>query len=104
MANLKFTNFATSTIADVGGISSGDLTVNVQPGDGALFPSLTGSAYFYVTMIDSSGNREIVKVTARATDAFTIVRQQDNTTARAFAQNDKIELRVNAAALEEFCH
>jgi hypothetical protein len=99
MGNLQFTNFATSTIADVGGIASGDLTVNVQAGDGALFPTLAGSQYFYAVLIDTSGNREIVRVTARATDALTITRAQDNTSARAFAENDKIELRVNAAAL-----
>ena len=99
--DLSFTNFATSTIANVGGIAAGDLSVDVQPGDGALFPSLTGSQYFYSVLIDSSGNREIVKVTARATDTLTIVRAQDNTSARAFAQNDVIELRVNSAALEE---
>ena len=88
MGNLKFTNFATSTIADVGGIASGDVTVNVQPGDGALFPTLAGSQYFYCVLIDSSGNREIVKVTARATDALTIVRAQDNTDARAFLEDE----------------
>jgi hypothetical protein len=100
MSDLKFTNFATSTIADVGGIAGGDLTVNVQAGDGALFPTLAGNQYFYVVMIDTSGNREIVKVTARATDAFTIVRAQDNTSARAFAEDDKIELRLTAATLD----
>ena len=97
---IKFTNFATSTVANVGGIGSGDLSVDVQPGDGALYPSLAGSEYFYCVLIDTSGNREIVKVTARATDTLTIVRAQDNTSARAFAENDKIELRVTAAAME----
>lgn len=99
--NLKFTNFATSTIADAGGIASGDLAVNVSSGDGALFPSLTGDEYFYCVLVDSSANREVVKVTARSSDAFTIVRAQDNTNARAFAQGDKIELRITACQLEE---
>jgi len=98
--DLKFTNFATSTIADVGGIGAGDLTVNVQPGDGALFPSLAAGEYFYATMIKTTGAREIVKVTARATDALTIVRAQDNTIALVFDEDDKIELRLNSAALE----
>lgn len=93
-------NFATSTIADVGGIAAGDLVVNVQPGDGALFPNPSGAEFFYVVMIDTSGNREIAKCTGRSTDALTIVRAQDGTSARAFAQDDKIELRWNAAAVE----
>lgn len=100
MGLIKFTNFATSTIADVGGIGSGDLAVDVQPGDGALFPALTGSSYFYVVAIKTTGAREIMKVTARATDTFTIVRAQDNTSALAFDEDDKIELRANAAAME----
>ena len=98
--DIQFTNFATSTIADAAGIAAGTLTVNVAAGTGALFPALTGSKYFYCVLIDSSGNREIVKVTARATDTFTIVRAQEGTTARAFALDDKIELRVTKGSLE----
>jgi hypothetical protein len=52
-------------------------------------------------MIKTTGAREIAKVTARSTDALTIVRAQDNTSALAFDEDDKIELRANAAALEE---
>jgi hypothetical protein len=99
---LKFTNFAVSTIADVGGIGSGDVSVDVQAGDGAKFPSLGTGDYFYCVLVDSSANREVVKVTARSTDTLTIVRGQDGTTPRAFAQDDAIELRLNKGALEEF--
>jgi len=97
----EWTNFATSTIADVGGIASGDLSVSVQPGDGALFPDPDTGKHFYVVAIKSTGAREIMKVTARSTDTFTIVRGQDNTSALAFDEDDKIELRLNSAALEE---
>lgn len=102
MAEILFTNFATSTIANVGGIASGDTSVDVQAGDGALFPNPSGGDYFYLTLIDSSGNREIVKCTARSTDTLTIDRGEDGTSARAFSADDKIELRLNAAALEAF--
>ena len=100
MANVLFENFAVSTIADVGGIGSGDTTVNVQAGDGALFPSISGGNYFYCVLVDTSANREVVKVTARSTDTFTISRGEDGTTPRAFAEDDKIELRLTAGALE----
>jgi hypothetical protein len=99
---LKFSNFAKSTIADVGGIASGDTTVNVAPGDGALFPSLAAGDYFYCTLIDTSGNREVVKCTARATDTLTIARSQDGTTARSFDFGDVISHRLNKSALDEF--
>lgn len=96
---IQLSNFATSTIADVGGIAAGDLALNVSAGDGALFPSISGSDYFYCVLVDTSGNREIIKVTARSTDAFTIERAQEGTSARAFAQDDKVELRLTAATL-----
>ena len=44
------------TFANVGGIGSGDLSLDVSAGDGALFPSITGSQYFYCVLVDSSGN------------------------------------------------
>jgi hypothetical protein len=102
MANLKFANFAISTIADVGGISAVATMVNVQAGDGnSLFPALGANEYFYCTLVDTSANREIVKVTARSSDAFTIVRGQQGTSGRIFAQNDKIELRPTAGDMED---
>jgi hypothetical protein len=57
--------------------------------------------YFYATLIDTSNNLEIVKVTARATDTMTIVRAQDGTTARAYNVNDRFELRPTAALFNE---
>ena len=52
---------------------------------------------FFGTLIDTSNNLEIVKVTARSSDSMTVVRAQDNTTARAFAIGDRFELRPTAA-------
>ena len=48
-------------------------------------------------LIDTSNSLEIVKVTARSSDSMTVVRAQDNTTARAFAIGDRFELRPTAA-------
>jgi hypothetical protein len=42
-----------------------------------------------------------VKVTARSTDTMTVVRGQDNTTARAYSTNDRFELRPTAVMLNE---
>lgn len=92
---VKFTNNATSSLA--AGISAGALSLAVAPGEGALFPTLSGNDYFYATLAGVNGI-EIVKVTARATDTFTIVRAQDNTTAKAYNLGETVELRPIAAA------
>lgn len=94
---IKFTNNATSTLAS--GIASGDVSLTVSTGQGALFPTLGGGDYFYCTLSNVTNTIEIVKVTARSTDTFTIVRAQDNTTASAFITGDKVELRLVSAVL-----
>jgi hypothetical protein len=65
-------------------------------GQGARFPTLTASDYFYATLIDTSNNLEIVKCTARSTDVLTVVRAQESTTARAYSTGDRIEIRLTA--------
>lgn len=96
---IKFTNNAVGVLAS--SITSTATTIFVAAGQGAYFPAPTVSDYFFATLIDSSNNLEIVKVTARTTDTLTVVRGQDGTVARAYAAGDKIELRVVAAALTE---
>lgn len=97
---LKVTNNAFGTLN--AGINSSVTTVVLSAGEGARFPTLTASDYFYATLIDTSNNLEIVKVTARSTDTMTVVRAQDSTTARAFSTNDRFELRPVAALFTEF--
>jgi hypothetical protein len=102
MASLnRFTNNASTTLAS--GIDSSVTSLTVAAGTGALFPTLAGSEYFYTTLSNIAGTIiEIVKVTARSTDTFTIVRGQDNTAASSFIAGDKVELRVTAADLNNF--
>lgn len=95
-----FSNNASATLASA--IVSGSTTIALASGQGALFPTLTGSAFFYTTLVDSSNNIEIVKVTARTGDSLTVTRAQGGTSARSFSAGDKCELRVVAGALEEF--
>lgn len=96
---IKFTNNASATLG--ASIGTGDTTITLTAGQGALFPSLGGSDYFYSTLTDSSNNLEIVKVTARSVDTLTVVRAQDGTTAKAYLAGDKLELRPVAASLED---
>jgi hypothetical protein len=99
MAKPLFTNNAYSTLAS--SITDIATTMTVATGEGARFPAVSGSDYFYVTLVDTSNNMEIVKVTARSTDTFTIVRGQDGTSGTGFSASDRVELRPTAAAIEE---
>lgn len=94
-----YTNNAASTLS--ASITNTATSFSVTSGQGALFPAITGSDYFYVTLLDNSGNIEIVKVTARNTDTFTVTRAQDGTTARAWSANDKVELRITRSMLDD---
>jgi len=96
---IKFANNASATLS--ASITSSATSIALTTGQGALFPSLASGEYFYATLVDSAGNLEIVRVTARSTDTLTVVRGQDGTTARAFASGDSIELRPVAAALSD---
>lgn len=97
---LKVTNNAFGTLN--AGINSSATTIVLSAGEGARFPTLVAGDYFYATLIDTANNLEIVKVTARSTDTLTVVRGQDNTTARAYSTNDRFELRPVAALFAEF--
>jgi len=91
-------NNAKSTITD-NPLTSGATTVNVQSGDGAKFPT----APFHATLYASDPSvGEIVKVTAKSTDAFTIERAKENTTAQEWTQNTRIELLVTAKLFDDF--
>ena len=91
------TNNAKSTLSSA--LSNTSMTVSVA--DGSSFPTPSTGEYFYVTLVDSSNNTEIVKCTVRAGNGMTILRGQDGTTARTFSASDRIELRVVAAYLNE---
>ncbi len=95
----KFTNNASAKLASA--ITSGDTALNVVGGQGAVFPTLTGGDTFRATLVRADGSAlEIIAVTARSTDAFTIVRAQEGTSAVAFAAGDLVELRLTESLME----
>lgn len=94
---VKFKNNASSTLDTA--ISNSDVGLSVAYGDGTEFPTLGVGDYFYMTIEDTDGVYEIVKVTARSGDAMTIVRAQEGTTATAFAAGALCELRVTVQGL-----
>lgn len=91
---IKVANNAFGTLA--AGINSSATSITLTTGQGARFPTLGAGDYFYATLIDTSNNLEIVKVTARSTDVLTVVRAQESTTARAYSTGDRIEIRLTA--------
>lgn len=96
---VKWTNNATTTIAS--GISSGDTSITLAGGTGALFPTLGAGDYFYGTLNNANNDIEIVKVTARSGDVLTVVRAQEGTSAAAWVGGDKFELRPTAAGFTD---
>jgi len=97
--SVLFVNNATTTLSAGVGDSATSITVT----DGSVFPSLSGSDYFYLTLeVDSDPTlKEIVKCTARSSNTLTITRAQDGTSARTFSTADKAELRLTAAGLND---
>lgn len=95
-----YTNNARSTLLSA--LTNVATSLSVASGQGALFPAIT-TDYFYVTLTNAAETAyEIVKVTARTTDTFTITRAQDGTTAQAWSAGDKVELRMTKAMLDDF--
>ena len=101
--SLKFSNFGKAQIASAPSGTTG-LSFTVEAGAGLLFPALGAGDYFYGIFKDASGNREIVKVSARSTDSMTIAtggRGLDGTTARTWAAGDYFVAGLTNAALIE---
>lgn len=99
MADVLATNNAVSSLA--AGITNVATTITVPTGEGARFPAPSAGNYFYLTLIDTLGNFEIVKCTARATDSMTVTRAQDNTTAKAFPGGSSVQLLPVAALVTD---
>ncbi len=92
----KLANNASSTLASA--INSSVTTVSIASGDASRFPALAAGEWFPLTVVDTSGNIEVMRVTARSGATLTVVRGQEGTTARAFAAGSKCDLRLTAAA------
>ena len=91
MEFLKITNNAISTLdAD---INSSVTSLAVASGDGALFPSTYD---FHITI-----DNEIMAVTNRSTDTFTIVRAQQGTSAASHTAGAAVELRITVKHIDD---
>jgi microcystin-dependent protein len=96
---LKLANNATSLLAN--NIDTVATTIALTSGDELKFPALVAGDWFPVTLTDASGNREIMRVTARSGVNMTVTRAQESTIARSFSAGARIDLRLTAGALIE---
>jgi hypothetical protein len=96
----QFSNNAGSTLAS--GITAAATTMTVAAGEGSLFPVPSGANHFHATLAAANGDLEIVRVTARTNDNFTIVRAQEGTTAKIFGSGAVVQLRLTNAGLSNF--
>lgn len=96
---IKFSNNASTTLFSA--VTVGDTQIVVSPGGGSLFPELTDGNFFMITVVDAQGNLEIMSVTSRNVDTFTVKRAQENTPARAFPEGSVVELRLTAGSIRE---
>ena len=90
-------NNAASTLAS--GITNVATSLTVASGEGGRFPSIPLAGEYFWATIESGTTREIVKVTGRSTDTFTIVRGQQGTANVAWSAGAKIEQRLTAMTL-----
>lgn len=95
-------NFAATTVATAPSPATSGTSLTVAAGAGALFPA----APFNVTVWPSgaqatAGTAEIVRVTAKASDTFTIVRAQEGSTARSVVVGDQVAQTVTAGLFSD---
>ena len=94
---IQLKNNASGTLATA--INASDTGIVLTTGNGASFPALGASDYFYATLESTGGTFEVIKVTARSGDSMTVVRAQEGSTANSFAAGSRIELRVTAQSV-----
>lgn len=97
----QFKNNAASTLTAAIGTTA--TSVSIAPADSSKYPVPSGAAFFMATLVKSSGEFEIVRVTTNPlTGSFSITRAQEGTAAIAFSIGDVFEHRLTAAALDSF--
>ena len=98
--------FANNAFGSLGAtLSAVSTTLTLATGQGVRFPTPTGGDHFLLTLvgIDGNGNEnawEIVKVTGRASDALTVVRGQEGTTAALWASGARVEMRATKGTFD----
>lgn len=95
----KYTNNASGTFPNA--LTAGATTIQLNSGQGALFPQITGTDIFRATITDTATKTfiEIVTVTAISGDTLTVIRAQEGTSARSWLAGDILSHRETAAQM-----
>jgi hypothetical protein len=95
-------NFAYSTVATAPSPATSGTSLVVGAAEGARFPAVPFNATAGPIGVPlTPANSEIVRVTARATDTFTITRAQEGSSARTIVVGDQIFAAVTAKTLTD---
>jgi hypothetical protein len=95
-------NFAYSTIVTAPSPASSGTTLTVQAGDGLKFPDVPFNATVWPVGVQPiSTNAEIVVVTDKHDDLFTIERSQESSSARSIVVGDQIAATITAKTLTD---
>ena len=100
MSQILWTNAASTTLATA--ISSVSTTISVASGAGALFPNPGSNQYFLATLSPATPGAqpsEIVLVSARSSDAMTVTRAQEGTTAQAWGTGTIVQNLITAGTM-----
>lgn len=97
--SIRLANNATAHLAAP--LLVGDTTLVLVAGEVGGFPSLAAGEYHPLTLVQPSGAREVVKVTARSSNVFTITRGFEGTTALAFDAGSLAEIRMTAGTIDQ---
>jgi hypothetical protein len=96
-----FNDFANVRLAE--DISASDVSITLVEGFvRQLEEGWSSGEEFYITLVDSAGNREVVKVTGISGNTLTVTRAQDGTSARAWYAGTLINQRLVADSIGEF--
>ena len=95
-------NFAISTVTTAPSPASSGTSLSVYSGDGAAFPAAPFNAVVWPAGAQPrASNAEIVRVTVKSTDTFTITRSQEGTSARSIVVGDQIAATITAKTLTD---
>ncbi len=95
-------NFSLSVIATPPSPSTSGVSLVISSGTGSLFPAPPMNCTIWpANALPSASNAEIVRVPAIASDNFTIVRQQEGTSARAIVAGDQIAATITVKTMTD---
>lgn len=95
-----FSNNGSSLLAVSCDDNQPNITVNTGTGD--LFPVVTAGDYCMITIENTLGEYEIMKVTSRpaASDVLIVERDQEGTAGQSFTAGARVELRTTKGTME----